>query len=95
MIDIEIKDIQHLATLSALKFSEQEMQDLVPEFNNTLSMINQMNEVESVSDLVVTNAVDISDLREDEVEESISQELALINAPKQRKGCYNVPRVVD
>ena len=95
MIDIEIKDIQHLATLSALKFSEQEMQDLVPEFNNTLSMINQMNEVESVSDLVVTNAVDISDLREDKVEESISQELALINAPKQRKGCYNVPRVVD
>ncbi len=95
MIDIEIKDIQHLATLSALKFSEQEMQDLVPEFNNTLSMINQMNEVESVSDLVVTNAVDISDLREDQVEESISQELALINAPKQRKGCYNVPRVVD
>jgi aspartyl/glutamyl-tRNA(Asn/Gln) amidotransferase C subunit len=72
-----------------------EWQDLVPEFNNTLSMINQMNEVESVSDLVVTNAVDISDLREDEIQESIPQELALINAPKQRKGCYNVPRVVD
>ena len=94
-MDIEIKDIEHLATLSALKFSEQEMQDLVPEFNNTLSMINQMNEVESVSDLVVTNAVDISDLRDDEIQESIPQELALINAPKQRKGCYNVPRVVD
>lgn len=95
MIDIDIKDAQHLANLSALKFTEQELMDFVPEFNNTLSMINQINEIENISELVVTNAVDISELREDSIEESIPQELALINAPKQRKGCYNVPRVVD
>ena len=95
MKDIDIKDIKHLAELSALEFSDEELLQFVPEFNNILSMINEINQVNVDSGLVINNAVDVSDLRADEVQESMPQDLALINAPKQRKGCFNVPRVVD
>ena len=95
MKDIDIKDIQHLAQLSSLTFTQEEMENFVPEFNNILNMINQINQAENNEEYVFTNAVDIQDLREDIVGESISQEKALQNAPKQRKGCFNVPRVVE
>ncbi len=95
MKDIDIKDIQHLAELSSLTFTQEEMENFVPEFNNILNMINQINQADNNEEYVFTNAVDIQDLREDIVGESISQEQALINAPKQRKGCFNVPRVVE
>ncbi len=95
MKDIDIQAVKHLASLSALDFTEEELKKFVPEFNNILTMINQIDQLQDLAELAVENAVDISDLREDAVQESIPQELALINAPKQRKGCYNVPRVVD
>ena len=95
MKDIDIQAVKHLASLSALDFTEEELKKFVPEFNNILTMINQIDQLQDLAELAVENAVDIGDLREDVVQESIPQELALINAPKQRKGCYNVPRVVD
>lgn len=95
MKDIDVKDVEHLATLSALEFTPEQLQQFVPEFNNILAMVNQIEQAESDDELVITNAVDVSELREDVIKPSMSQELALINAPKQRKGCFNVPKVVD
>ena len=95
MKSIDLKDVKHLAELSSLEFSKDELMEFVPEFNTILSMINEINQVDVESGLVINNAVDVSELRADEVQDSMSQELALINAPKQRKGCFNVPKVVD
>jgi aspartyl-tRNA(Asn)/glutamyl-tRNA(Gln) amidotransferase subunit C len=92
---LTIDDIKHLADLSALKFSDEELESFLPEFNNILDMINQIENFEVNGEYVFDNIVDITELREDEVKPSMSQEKALINAPKQRKGCFNVPKVVE
>lgn len=92
---LTIDDIKHLADLSALKFSDEELENFLPEFNNTLDMINQIESFEVDGEYIFDNIVPITELREDEVRPSMSQEKALINAPKQRKGCFNVPRVVE
>ncbi len=92
---LTIDELRHLADLSALKFSEEELKAFLPDFNNTLDMINQIEGFEVDDEYVFDNIVSISELREDEVKDSMSQEKALLNAPKQRKGCFNVPRVVE
>ena len=92
---LTIDEIRHLAELSALNFGEEELKAFLPEFNNTLEMIDQIQDFETEKEFVFDNIVPITELREDEVRPSMSQEKALINAPKQRKGCFNVPRVVE
>ena len=92
---LTIEDIKHLADLSALNFSDEELANFLPEFNNILEMINQIESFEVDGEYVFDNIVDITELREDEVKPSMAQEKALINAPKQRKGCFNVPKVVE
>ncbi len=93
--ELTLKDIEHLADLSALRFTEEELKAFLPEFNNIVSMINEIESFETEKEYVFDNIVPVASLREDEIEESMSQEKALINAPKQRKGCFNVPRVVE
>lgn len=95
MEKVTLKEVKHLASLSALEFSETELNSFLAEFNNTLDMINKIENAELDQEFKYTNVVDSDDLREDIVEESMPQELSLINAPKKRKGCYNVPKVVD
>jgi aspartyl-tRNA(Asn)/glutamyl-tRNA(Gln) amidotransferase subunit C len=92
---LTIEELKHLADLSALKFSEEELEAFLPDFNNILTMINEIDKINVDGEYVFDNIIDISELREDEVKESMPQEKALINAPKQRKGCFNVPRVVE
>ena len=92
---LTIEELKHLADLSALKFSEEELEAFLPDFNNILTMINEIDKIDVDGEYVFDNIIDISELREDEVKESMPQEKALINAPKQRKGCFNVPRVVE
>lgn len=92
---LTIKDVKHLADLSALNFSEEELEAFLPEINNTLNMINKIENFETEKEYVFDNIVPVESLREDVVGESMSQEKALVNAPKQRKGCFNVPRVVE
>lgn len=92
---LTIEELKHLADLSALKFSDEELKAFLPDFNNILTMINEIDKINVDGEYVFDNIIDISELREDEVKESMPQEKALINAPKQRKGCFNVPRVVE
>ncbi len=92
---LTIEELKHLADLSALKFSDEELKAFLPDFNNILTMINEIEKIDVDGEYVFDNIIDISELREDEIKESMPQEKALINAPKQRKGCFNVPRVVE
>lgn len=92
---LSLKDIQHLAELSALHFTEEELEAFLPDFNNILNMIDNIQSFETQDEYVFDNIVSAESLREDEPEQSMPNEKALLNAPKQRKGCFNVPRVVE
>ena len=92
--DITVQDIDRLANLSALEFTDEEKESLISEVSGIVKMLNQCDNVE-VTEYEFDNTIALADLREDEVGESLTNEEALINAPKQRKGYYNVPRVVE
>ena len=92
---IEIKDVDYLAELSALEFTPQEKQNFLKDFNNILEMVNQLNQHKVSEENVYNSSHNLSELREDIVDESLSQEEVLLNAPKQRRGCFSVPLVVE
>ncbi|MDD2445505.1 MAG: Asp-tRNA(Asn)/Glu-tRNA(Gln) amidotransferase subunit GatC [Clostridia bacterium] len=95
-MDITVKDVEYLANLSALSFSSDiEKQDTVKDLNNILKIINKLKEQDVDADNVFNKSHDLSELREDVVGKSLSQEEALANAPKQRRGCFNVPLVIE
>lgn len=94
-MDITIKDVEHLAELSQLDFSSDEKQNLVKDLNNILDMVNQLQQAKTSDEPVFNKSHKISQLREDEPKPSLEQEEILKNAPKQRRGCFNVPLVVE
>lgn len=92
--EITISEIDRLAELSALSFTEEEKKSLIGEVSNIIKMLNECGKVET-SSMKYDNTHTLEELREDIVGESLSNEEALMNAPRQRKGYYNVPKVVE
>lgn len=92
---ITIKEVEHLATLSALEFSTDEKERLVKDLSNILEMVNKLQTAETESGFVFNKSHKLSELREDVAGQSLPQEEVLKNAPKQRRGCFNVPLVVE
>lgn len=95
MEQITIKDVEHLADLSALEFSDDEKKEFVHDLNNILDMVNQIQAADDGGEFVYNRSHKLSDLREDKIKESMAQEKILENAPKQRRGSFNVPLVVE
>ena len=94
-MEITIKEVEHLADLSALNLNEEQKNGFVSDLNNILDMINELQSAKTGDDLVFNRSHKLSELREDTLEESYPQEEILVNAPKARRGAFNVPLVVE
>jgi aspartyl-tRNA(Asn)/glutamyl-tRNA(Gln) amidotransferase subunit C len=94
-MNINLSDVEYLAELSALEFSEQEKQNFLKDLDGILEMVNQLKQQNADENNVFNKSHNLNELREDVVGESLSQEEILLNAPKQRRGCFSVPLVVE
>ena len=94
MIEITDKEIDKLAKLSSLKFTDEEKIEVRKKLESIISMLDKCKEIE-VDDLEYQNRTSLSDLRDDTPTPSMSVDDILLNAPKKRKGYFNVPKVVD
>ncbi|MDD2227052.1 MAG: Asp-tRNA(Asn)/Glu-tRNA(Gln) amidotransferase subunit GatC [Clostridia bacterium] len=92
---ITLNDVDYLANLSALEFTEDEKKQFLTDFNNILEMVNKLQNQKTDNIEVYNKSHSLNDLREDEIEQSLSQKKVLENAPKQRRGCFNVPLIVE
>lgn len=92
---ITIKEIEHLANLSALNLSQEQKEGFVVDMNNILNMVNELQKAKTSNENVFNKSHKLSNLREDKIMESYSQEEILKNAPKARRGAFNVPLVVE
>ena len=91
---ISISDIEHLAELSGLEFSDVDKQVMLNEVVGILDMFDACAEAD---DYVVTDnkVMSLSDLRDDEVSPSLSKEDVFKNTPRVDRGYVVVPRVVE
>ena len=95
MKTVTSEDIKHLASLSALEFDEEIIEEFKGEFESILGFVDQIANAKIEGVDTFNRSVPVAQLREDEAKESAPVEVLLKNAPKQRKGYFNVPKVVD
>ena len=91
---MEIKDIEHLAELSKLKFTEEELKDFSKEFESIVALADVIKNKDIDGDINV-NAIDFNNLREDEPKVSTPVETLVLNAPESKKDCFVVPRIME
>ena len=94
---MEVSDIKKLATLSRLRFSEEEMEQFLKEMDEIVAFADTINNsVEGSTDEISgVGSYDITyeELRADEVRESLPNEKILSNVEGD-KGCFVVKRCV-
>ena len=89
------KDVLHIAQLSKLEFSDEEIEKFTTEMSTIVEYVNTLQGVDTSDVEDQTSVLPLNDLRADEVEPSLSQEEAIKNAPKKRAGGFSVPQVVE
>ena len=93
---IDKKEVEKLAHLSRLEFTEAEKESMVADMDKILGFVEKINELdlEGVKPLVYMNDEE-SPLRKDEVLEQATKEEALKNAPDRDTDYFRVPKVVQ
>ena len=91
-------DVVKIAKLANLKVQESQVQLFADQFNQTVDVINQLNEVDTqgvAQTYQVNNLINVS--REDTVDTSrmLTQEQALSQAKQTNNGFFVVKRVID
>ena len=96
-MSITMDEIKSLARLSKLSFSDEELSSFSEEFSQILSFADEINASVEGDTLsireVQTRKEMLSDLRGDEVKDSLESEKITSNAVSE-KGCFSVRRVV-
>lgn len=90
-----IEQIKRLEDLSMLKFSEEELNKFLKDFQELETFIEQVNKVDLPKNFEATKVLEFENLREDEVKPSSDRELILKNAPRKDSISFIVPKVVE
>lgn len=89
------KDVLHVAKLSKLEFSEEEIDSFVESMDSIVGYVNTLSQIDTSGLEEELTPVNLDDLRQDEVKPSLAQQDAILNAPKKRNGGFSVPQVVE
>lgn len=89
------KDVEKIAELAKLKFSDEELENFTPQMNEILSYMDKLNELDTEDVKPLSHPVEqINVFREDELKSSISNEEALKNSPDKTDSHFKVPKVI-
>ncbi|SMF78216.1 Asp-tRNA(Asn)/Glu-tRNA(Gln) amidotransferase subunit GatC [Allosphingosinicella indica] len=95
-MSVDQATVRHIANLARIAVSDGEVEALVPELNNILGWIEQLQEVD-VSGVAPMTAVIPNHLRlrEDVVTDGNARDAVLANAPAAEHGFFAVPKVIE
>jgi len=89
------KEVEKIAELARLKFSEEELENFTPQMNEILSYMDKLNELDTENIKPLSHPVEQSNVfREDEMKASITTDEALKNAPSKDEHHFKVPKVI-
>jgi aspartyl-tRNA(Asn)/glutamyl-tRNA(Gln) amidotransferase subunit C len=92
---VTIKDVEHIAKLAKLEFSEDEKAKFTEQFNEILAFMEKLNELDTSKVEPLSHVIELQNVfREDEVKPSIPTEEALKNAPVKTEKFFKVPKVI-
>jgi aspartyl-tRNA(Asn)/glutamyl-tRNA(Gln) amidotransferase subunit C len=88
--------VDHIAHLSRLEFVGDQKKAIIADMQNIVSFIDKLSEVptDNVEPLIFMSN-EVNRLRNDIPEVSISQDEALLNAPKRDSDYFRIPKGLD
>jgi aspartyl-tRNA(Asn)/glutamyl-tRNA(Gln) amidotransferase subunit C len=93
---VSIKDVDHIAKLAKLSFSEEEKETFTEKFNQILSFMEKLNELDTSNVEPLSHVIELQNvMRDDVVKPSLPTEEALENAPARDEKFFRVPKVID
>ena len=94
-MSVTIKDVEHVAALARLSFSDEEKMKLTSELNDILTYMEQLNKLDTTNVEPLAHVIELSNVfRADEVRPSVTREEALKNAPAATEKFFKVPKVI-
>ena len=94
-MSVSLMDVDYVAMLARLSFSDEEREQLVVHLNEILNYVEQLDQIDTADVLPTSHVLDLRNvLREDVAEESLSHDEALANAPEKDRGHFVVPKVM-
>ena len=90
------QDIDTVASLSRLRIQDDEMEEVMAQFDKFLTYVDNLKQVDTSDIEPTTYALKMQNVfRKDTVKPSLPRDLALSNAPLQEDGYFKVPRVLE
>ena len=90
------KDIEHIAKLAKLRFTDEEIAEMGPRLNSVLEYMDKLSELDTDNVEPLSHPVEsINVFRDDIRKNSIKTEEALRNAPKKDDKYFKVPKVIN
>ncbi len=88
-------EVEKIAKLAKLKFSDKELEDFTPQINEILGYMEKLNELDTEKVEPLSHPVEQKNVfREDKLKSSITTEEALKNAPSKDEHHFKVPKVI-
>ncbi len=92
---VTIKDVEYVAALARLEFTDAEKQKLVHELNDILKYVEQLNTLDTTNVEPLSHVIELNNVfRDDASRPSLPQEEALKNAPSKNDKFFKVPKVI-
>ena len=91
---ITVKDVEHVAKLARLELTDEEKEVYTKQLGDVLKYVDQMNEVDTSNVKPMTQVIEFYNvMREDVVNQEISKEALMSNAPEEENGFFKVPKI--
>ncbi|EJO5347707.1 Asp-tRNA(Asn)/Glu-tRNA(Gln) amidotransferase subunit GatC [Clostridium botulinum] len=95
-MSVSKKDVEYVAELARLEFTEDEKDNFVNDLNKILNYMEKLDELNTDDVDIVVNPYYIENkYREDNVEESMELKEVLDNAPESLEEYVIVPKVIN
>jgi aspartyl-tRNA(Asn)/glutamyl-tRNA(Gln) amidotransferase subunit C len=93
---VTLKDVEHIAKLAKLEFTDVEKEKFTHQLNQILEYVEQMNKLDTSQVEPLSHVIELNNVfRDDEMKQSISTDEALKNAPLKTEKFFKVPKVIN
>jgi aspartyl-tRNA(Asn)/glutamyl-tRNA(Gln) amidotransferase subunit C len=93
---VTLEDVEHVANLARLEFSDEEKKTLTNQLNKILEYMEKLNELDTSNVEPLAQVIPLSNVfREDAVRPSSPVSEVLKNAPAKTDKFFKVPKVIE
>lgn len=94
-MSVTLKDVDHIATLARLSFTDEERQQFTGQLNTILQYIDKLNTLDTSAVEPLSHTVELENVfRPDVVTPGLTTAQALANAPARTEEFFKVPKVL-